>query len=388
MASYELLQEIAQYTGFDREDAACLARLGPVLEPDFDAIVDHFYAVIDATPEARGVFENDAQIARQKVSLRSWLVGIFGGVYDEAYFERRARIGRVHVRIRLPQRYMFAAMDLVRNDLHVSMTRRLPEVGYSAAERAAAARAVDRIIDLELAIMLETYAEDYSHRVRTAERLATLGQLAASIGHELRNPLAVMQTSLHLLQRSVETIPKAMKHADRIAVQVAACNEIIGSLLDMARDRPAERKRVSPRAIVDEALGLMPSIDVPVEVVASDELEDVCVDPGQTRQLVTNLVSNAIEATRGRGSKVVVEVAVIDGGLRLRVEDEGPGISEEVREHLFEPLFTTRAKGIGLGLPLCQRIAEGHGGTITATNRPEGGARFEVHLPPPPEATP
>ncbi len=385
MASYELLEEIAQYAGFGAEDAARLVRLGPLLEPDFDGVVDHFYAAIDRSPGARAVFENEEQIARQKLFLRDWLVGIFGGVYDEAYFERRARIGRVHVRIGMPQRYMFAAMDLVRADLHASMNARLPAAGYDEGERAAAARSVDRILDLELAIMLETYAEDFTRRMRTTERLATLGQLAASIGHELRNPLAVMQTSLHLLERSVESVPKAAKHTARIGAQVAVCGEIISSLLDMARDRPAERKWIRPGDVVAEALALLPSTDVSVEVTTGDREDRAHVDPGQLRQLVVNLVSNAIEATRGRGSKVTIDARVEDGALLLRVDDEGPGLSEEVREHLFEPLFTTRAKGIGLGLPLCQRIVERHGGTIVATNRPEGGARFDVRLPPAPE---
>ncbi|MBC7172757.1 MAG: HAMP domain-containing histidine kinase, partial [Polyangiaceae bacterium] len=148
-----------------------------------------------------------------------------------------------------------------------------------------------------------------------------------------------------------------------------------------ARDRPAERSLVSPRDIVKGALDLLPNLGLPVEVVAPDDLPEVSVDPGQIRQLVTNLVSNAAEATRGHGSKVVIELGSTEEGFRFRVDDEGPGFSDEVREHLFEPLFTTRAKGIGLGLALCKRIVERHGGSICAENRPSGGARFEVLLP-------
>jgi signal transduction histidine kinase len=382
-ASHEMLEEMRRYVGFDDEDARVLAELGPLLEPDFARVVDRFYEAIEASPKARAVFEDDAQFARQKLSLRSWLVGVFRGVYDEAYYDRRARIGRAHVRIGLDQRYMFGAMNVVRTELKASLADRLPAAGFDDSKRAAASRAVDRILDLELAIMLETYAEDYVRRMRATERLATLGELAASIGHELRNPLAVMETSLHLLQRSTKDDPRATRHAERIGAQVAACGEIISDLLDLARDRPAEREPVAPRRLVDEALALLPKPDVPIEVRAAPEpLPEVQVDPGQVRQLLANLLTNALEATRGHGEKVVVDLAVLPGDvLRVQVDDQGPGIPEEIRDRLFEPLFSTRAKGIGLGLALCVRIVEKHGGTIAATNRPEGGARFEVHLP-------
>jgi signal transduction histidine kinase len=383
VASYEMLEEMRRYVGFDEGDARLLVEVGPLLEPDLDGVVDRFYGAIEGSPTARAVFEDEAQIAHQKVALRHWLIGVFRGVYDEAYYKRRERIGRAHVRMGLDQRYMFGAMNVVRTGLHESMAARLPRAGFDDVKRLAAMRAVDRILDIELAIMLETYAEGYARRIRSTERLATLGQVAASIGHELRNPLAVMETSLHLVRRNLRDEARVARHLERIGAQVAVCGEIISDLLDLARDRPAERQRVAPASLADEALALLPKFDLPIEIRAeTDPLPDVRIDPGQVRQLLANLMSNALEATRGHGEKVRVDLAVLPGEvLRVRVDDEGPGISDEVRDRLFEPLFSTRTKGIGLGLALCQRIAEKHGGTIAAANRPEGGARFEVHLP-------
>jgi signal transduction histidine kinase len=382
-SGFEMLEEMCSYVGFDDADIRLLVELGPLVEPDLERVVDRFYDAIEASPKARAVFEDEAQIARQKVSLRLWLVGIFQGVYDEAYYQRRARIGRAHVRMGLDQRYMFGGMSVVRSGLHQSIAERLPAAGWDRPKSLAAMRALDRILDIELAIMLETYAEGYARRVRSTERLATLGQVAASIGHELRNPLAVMETSLHLLQRNSGPEPKAKRHIERIGAQVAVCGEIISDLLDLARDRPAERQAVAPLRLVDEALALLPRLDLPIEIHAETEpLPEVQIDAGQARQLLANLMSNALEATRGHGTKVRVELAVLPGEiLRVRVLDEGRGIPDEVRERLFEPLFSTRSKGIGLGLALCLRIVEKHGGTIAASNRPEGGARFEVHLP-------
>ena len=104
-------------------------------------------------PGARAVLKSEAQVARLKVSLEEWLEGLFTGPYDESYFEKRARIGRVHVKVGLEQRYMLAAMNVIRNGLHAG----LAEVGDASADAELERRAVDQICDIELAIMLETY---------------------------------------------------------------------------------------------------------------------------------------------------------------------------------------------------------------------------------------
>ena len=166
------LDELSSYIGFSAEHAACLKRAGPHVQPKFNAIVDRFYEAIFASPRVSAVFTGGhAQVERQKALLTTWMTGLFGGVYDADYIRLRARIGRTHVRIRLDQRYMFSAMNLVRCGLHDA----LAEAALDAAERRLAHESVDKICDLELAVMLETYAEDHLSRMRDAERLATLG---------------------------------------------------------------------------------------------------------------------------------------------------------------------------------------------------------------------
>jgi signal transduction histidine kinase len=377
-----LLVEISEYVGFDEDDARTLAEIGPFVRPQFTPIIDQFYATIQAHPGAsKAITGGEAQVQRLKGTLIQWLEGVVAGVYDDAYYEMRARIGRAHVRIDLDQRYMFSAMNLIREGLHAA----LDASDWPRDHLTRAHVSIDRILDIELAIMLETYREAYIARIRASERLATLGQLAASIGHDLRNPLAVVETSLHLLKRRVDEDPKAARHAKRIGEQVKICGAIIEDLLDLARDRPPARQRVDIRGLVDDALASLPipeSIGVDVDVPA--ELPHASVDPGQVRQLIVNLALNGIQAVAdsGRaGARVRIE-AVSDGdALVLRVLDEGAGIPEEAMRRLFEPLFTTRAKGIGLGLALCRRIVEKHGGIITAENRPEGGAALTVRLP-------
>jgi len=379
----EFLEELNRYIGFTAEHAETLQALLPIVEPAFDPIVDRFYDAIMDNPRARSVFTGGAeQIARQKVHLKSWLAAAFGGVYDVDYLKLRARIGRTHVRIRLDQRYMFSAMNLVREGLHRALSE---STTWHKAKLELAHHAIDKICDLELAIMLETYAEDHIQSMRDRERLATLGQIAGFIGHELRNPLAVMETSLHLLKKRLpENDEHVVRHLGRLSDQVGVSGAIITDLLELARDRPVDRSPARLRPVIDQAVHDVPMIQsVLVAIEVDESLDPAWVDEAQIRLLVLNLVSNAAQAlNRQTGDRLVTVRAVREGHtLCLTVEDNGPGIAEEVKHRLFEPLTTTNEAGLGLGLALCRRIVEKHGGEIRAYNGKDGGARFEVRIP-------
>jgi two-component system sensor histidine kinase HydH len=381
MAEPEMMRELFEYVGFGDGDATILARLGPVLRPAFPAIVDAFYDALERNPRATAVFSGGKpQIDRQKHRLREWLEGIVGGVYDDAYFERRARIGRMHVQIELDQRFMFSSMNIIRAGLHKALDA---AQDVTPAERTDGHVSIDRICDIELAIMLETYRERYVERQRANERLATIGQLAASIGHELRNPLAVMETSIHLLRRRV-TDEAARKHFDKIAQQIGVSGAIIDDLLALARDRPPQREAVSFTDLVREAAAAVPGqtgIDVKLDI--ADEMPPVWIDRTQLRSVVLNLVGNAMQAITGsgKGGKVDVHAHIDDGALVVTVTDDGPGIAPEVRANLFEPLVTTRKTGVGLGLALCARIIDRHRGHIEVQHPEAGGARFVIRIP-------
>ena len=381
MDAYELFRELSNDLGFGPARHALLARAKPLIEAHVGHVVDSFYVVIAATPTQRAVFEDQEQIERQQVHLRDWLLTIFDGVYDEAYVERRVRIGHAHVRIRLPQRYMVSMMNVLRRELQRVVAVEAPAAGWSAEDVASLRVALDQILDIELAVMLETYREDHESRMRSKERLASLGQLAASIGHELRNPLAVIDSSTHLIARRADD-ERVTKHVGRIREQVVRSNHIITDLLELARDRPPQREEVQARQLVEGGLSGLAREGIALEVVVAREgLVDV--DESQLRQVVFNLVQNALQAAT---SHVRVEVSADEGALRLEVVDDGPGFTREVKANLFEPLFTTKTKGIGLGLWLCRRIVEKHGGRLEASQVPGGGARFELLVPPRPSA--
>lgn len=371
---------LAVYAGFDDSHAVALAKLRPLLEPYFPAVVEQFYAAIEADPSAKAVFVGgDAQIERQKASLAQWLQELFSGTYDAEYVDRHARIGRTHVRIGLVQQYMFGAMALVRRGLLSA----LDQVEADGLDLPLSRQAIDLVCDLELAIMLETYSDHMGEQMRAKERLATLGQLAGFVGHELRNPLAVMETSLHLLgKRLRDPDERVERHLRRLSEQVTLSSGIISGLLELTRDRQPERRPVPLHEATDRALRAIPGgTHLEVEREFAESARVPSVDPTHLHHLLVNLVTNAAQAVaEGTGRRIWLRARADGQALVLEVDDEGPGLSESITQRLFEPLNTTRAYGLGLGLALCRKIAEKHGGSIHATNRKGGGARFTVRL--------
>lgn len=379
----ELLQSIRDYVDFDERSAAVVAEFRPHAEPHFASVVDDFYATIEAHPEARLVITGGReQVERLKGSLTVWLGSLLSGHYDQEYLERHARIGRVHIRIGLPQHLMFTAMCRVR----MQLTRIAALVlAHDAALQGQVTMAVHKLLDLELAIMLDSYREDLSERQRAHERLATIGELAASVGHELRNPLGTMESSLYLMERLFDklsiTDPQVHKHLQKVARQVEQCNDTITRLLDLARDRPPRRELVALGEVLRETLVRM---DLPSTTSVSLDFDDqlqVWLDPAQIRLVVANLIRNAAEASPN-GVSVTIDANAEPGGVAIFVRDDGPGIPEQVRPHVFRALFTTRSQGTGLGLALATRIVESHGGELTLEKAARGTV-FRVWLPSP-----
>jgi two-component system, NtrC family, sensor histidine kinase HydH len=375
MQHLSFFENIKLYVGFTQASSDALRELHPIALPYFQPIVDDFYAAIEAHPGAReSITGGQAQIDRLKKTLVLWMDKMLLGPHDEEYYQLRARIGRMHVRIALPQQYMFTAMDRIRVRL-LDVVRTQIHDDPAKVERIATA--LNQILDLELAIMLETYREDLETKHRNAERLATIGQFAASIGHELRNPLGVVESSLFLLRQHLKAeaeAPSVKKHLDRIGSEVQRANKTIHDLLDLARNRPPQRRPTSVRELVDSAAeaSLLPAA-ITLHVSLPEGLS-LNLDPDQVRQVLANLFTNSSQALKGRGQIWVEADPTTDGGARVRIRDDGPGIPPEDRVRVFEALYTTKAKGSGLGLALCRRIMEAHGGGIEIESRADGAS--------------
>ncbi len=217
------------------------------------------------------------------------------------------------------------------------------------------------------------------------ERLASLGARSAELAHELRNALAVLETSLHLVRKSLHgspELPRVEKQLARMAEQVHTGQALVREALDEVRAHAPERAPIDLRSLVLEVVAGIARPDhvgLEVEVAA----HTVSIDARLMRQLLLNLVRNAVEvlAARPEPGRVRVVGKRIGNELMLLVEDNGPGIDPSVAPRLFQAFNTSKSNGTGLGLAVCRRIAEAHGGQIAARRVEPRGTAMEVLIP-------
>ena len=245
---------------------------------------------------------------------------------------------------------------------------------------------------------------------RRAERLAALGQLSAGLAHEIRNPLAVIKGSAEMLNRKVaESQPLVAELAGFISSEVNRLNALVVRFLDFARPSKLEMRPEHITEIVDHALesaaASFPSAQVKVERQYAPDLPEIQADRQLCEQVFVNLITNAFQAMDGQpgssertpdGTPHVAPDRTLSGKLRLSiapevsngesgvcvtVEDSGPGVPPELREQIFNPFFTSKKDGVGLGLSIVAKIVDDHRGTIRLDSDTSQGARFRVFFP-------
>lgn len=367
---FALFQELQRYVGFGEDDKGALRDLHPTLSVGFPQLAEAFLKRALEFEEAKATLDRGEKSGTQlKASLVQWLNELFLGPWDEAYVERRMRVGRVHVQIGLPQHFLVSAMSFVRQQLHERIA--------SVTESGSGLSAMERICDIDLALMLHTYRADHEASTERSVRLSTFGQLAGTIGHELRNPLGVIETSLFVLKNQSPANERSNQHLERIRQQVKLANDIITQLMNLIHDRPMIPTALDFAQVVSDALS---SFAEPTISYASTAPLWVDGDAIQLRQVVVNLAQNAVLFAGAEG-RVQVELAATPIEAMLTVDDTGPGIDPRIRNRLFEPLVTTRPGGVGLGLAFVRKVVERHGGTVLGSRGPLGGARFTVRLP-------
>ena len=237
---------------------------------------------------------------------------------------------------------------------------------------------------LTFAVARDVTAQKWmEQKLRTTERLAALGELAGGVGHELRNPLGAIKNASYFLNMTLDqSDPEVEETLGILEREVTTAEGIITSLLDYARTRPPMRRKVNVNEIVRQALS---RVDIPESITVVDEFDSslppVMVDPAQLIQVFTNITLNAVQAMPGGGHLTLRTEARGDEWTAISFADDGVGISPEDREKLFEPLFTRRAKGIGLGLSITRMLVEGHGGSVEVTSAVGRGSKFTVLLP-------
>ena len=213
-----------------------------------------------------------------------------------------------------------------------------------------------------------------------------LGQLAGSVGHELRNPLGVISNAIYFLsQVQPDADAKVKEYLDIIKNEIRTADKIIADLLDFSRIKPREQELVAMAGLVRQVLERFPApIGVAVTLDLPENMPQVYAVPHQLVQVLGNLAANAYQAMPEGGSLVISnQLSVINEQefVTVSVRDTGMGISPENMEKLFEPLFTTKSRGIGLGLAVCKKLVEANQGWIDVQSVLGEGSTFTVYLP-------
>lgn len=233
-----------------------------------------------------------------------------------------------------------------------------------------------------LAIEDSTERKRLEEQLFTSERLAILGQFSGNISHELRNPLAVIDSSVYYMEKKLKDADgKVLEHLGRIKASVDKSTVIIESLLNLTRMQAPRLEKLDFRAIISDAIATS-SVPPAVEVVLNFPEQEllVNVDGEQFRMAFKNIIKNAVEAMNGKGTLTITVRLTADNQAEVSFADTGSGIAAENLDKVFQPLFSTRAKGIGFGLSIARMIIYKHGGTIEAKSEQGKGATIIIKI--------
>jgi two-component system sensor histidine kinase AtoS len=235
--------------------------------------------------------------------------------------------------------------------------------------------------------------KEQRNKIRQAERLAAVGELAAGLAHEVKNPLAGIKVSIEVLKSELNLEQEDKEIFLRIINEINRIESLLKNMLNYARPSKPQFDSVGINETLHNTIKLSEySLKSPgdasrlskdiifVKEFAAD-LPKIIADPGQLQQVFLNLILNGIDAITEKGTITIKTARTPDETVQISISDTGKGIAPEVLGNVFNPFFSTKSKGNGLGLAICKRLAEQHNGTINVFNNPEGGATFVITLP-------
>ncbi len=376
---FQRYQELQRYVGWTEDDARAVHALAELIHPHLLPLIDDFYAEIERHPDARKVITGgSAQIERLKGTLVRWLRELFAGNYDQDYVLRRWRVGCRHVEIGLDQVFTNVAISRLRTGL----VRALGNCWQGdLASLVSVIQSLDKLIDLDLATIEDAYQAEHLDQRQRSERLAAIGQVAGGIAHELRNPLNVVKTSVYYLLNAKNPTPaKQAEHLTRIERHVTLADGVITALSSFAKMPVPDLQPFSVGQCVKEALdtNTVPG-GIQVELGFPLSLPRVLGDIDQVRIVFANLIRNAREAMPN-GGRLSITGQQVDDSVEVAVADTGVGIPAADIYRIMEPLYSTKARGIGLGLAIARAILDKNMGSMRLTSEIGKGSTFTVRL--------
>jgi signal transduction histidine kinase len=262
---------------------------------------------------------------------------------------------------------MFAVVALIAGALSDRERALRTEAEATAVERDRALRDLEETVGI----------------LRRADRLASLGTLAAGMAHEVRNPLGAIGGAVEILETDYPPTHPHREFVEILRKEIDRLKGIAGKYLNFARPDPPEPRPLDPNEAVRSAVDLLSKTaaraSVRIELRLAPDLPPALADPGQVQQALVNLLLNGIQSMPG-GGVLEVDTSLRSGAVEIALRDHGGGLPEGPVERIFEPFFSTQPGGTGLGLAISRRIAESHGGRLTAEPAEGGGARFRLAL--------
>ncbi|OGR04741.1 MAG: hypothetical protein A2520_04085 [Deltaproteobacteria bacterium RIFOXYD12_FULL_53_23] len=224
-------------------------------------------------------------------------------------------------------------------------------------------------------------------RLAAAQKFSALGRLSASLAHEIKNPLASIKGTAEILRDEFPGDHPKREFVDILFKETGRLHDTVEEILRYSKGRPPEREEtLEPLPVVARHVGALlerqlQEKQVRLSLPTDDEAQQLLVESAKFSQVLLNLGLNALDAVRPGGQIWVLVDNAADGGWRISVCDDGPGVPEAEKEKIFTPFYTGKTDGTGLGLLISRKIVESYGGSLQATDRPEGGACFEIMLP-------
>lgn len=372
-------RELQSYLEWSADDALRVQAVASVLAPSLPNLIDDFYAEIERHPATRKVITGgEMQIARLKQTLIRWLEELLSGPYDQEYVVRRWRVGRRHVEIGLDQVYTNVALSRLRYGLLGALGQawRGDQQGLIAT-----IQSLNKLLDLDLAKIEDAYQAEHLMRHQLDERLATIGKVAGGIAHELRNPLNVIKTSAYYLLNARSSSPeKVAEHLQRISQHVTSADDAITALSNFAK---MPLPTLSPFSIADCIGDVLQTERLPGNIIVELDIPATLLpalgDAAQIRIVFANLIRNARDAMAS-GGRLTIRGREVKDGVEVSFSDNGTGISADLLGRIMEPLYSTKARGLGLGLALAKAIVEKHHGVLQAASELGHGSTFSVQL--------
>jgi signal transduction histidine kinase len=370
-------RDLERLSGWTDDDGRRLAGLRKRIEPRLEELIDDHRKAIAPAPGAQPD-RTAAAIAFEHLAgvLRTWLADLCSDRSDGDRAARCRNVGVQHAEIGLAP---------ARAHLAFSRLRRAVRCAAAGSGRdsppAAALESLDKRLDLDLAFVWEAHQRESARRLEEAERVESIRRLIGGMAHELRQPLNILRTSAYYLLHTGDLkSAKAAEHLQRIERQVALADRAIHTMSSYAKLAAPEVTPVSIPLSLGEALEtnpMPPGIDVSID--CPEDLAPVPADFGQLQIVLGNLVRNARDAMP-EGGRLSLAVRETRDGVEIAVADTGKGIAPAELGRITEPLYTTKERGMGLGLAITRVIIENHGGEFRVESEPGRGATFTVTL--------